>query len=169
MEINKKTFRNIFLGVAGCILLAVATLLGSVLIKAQIPQTLIAGLMTVITSKWMFLLLLNLAFLVVGMFMETVSAITILTPIIFPMAQAFGVNGIHLGIVMVFNLMIGVLSPPFGVVLFALVKVAKISMGKLIKELIPWFGILLVTLAILTIFPGISTLLPTMMGLGLTA
>jgi len=152
-----------------CILLAVATLLGSVLIKAQIPQTLIAALMTVITSKWMFLLLLNLAFLVVGMFMETVSAITILTPIIFPMAQAFGINGIHLGIVMVFNLMIGVLSPPFGVVLFALVKVAKITMGKLIKELIPWFGILLITLAILTIFPGISTLLPTMMGLGLTA
>ena len=117
----------------------------------------------------MFLLLLNLAFLVVGMFMETVSAITILTPIIFPMAQAFGVNGIHLGIVMVFNLMIGVLSPPFGVVLFALVKVAKITMGKLIKELIPWFGILLVTLAILTIFPGISTFLPTLMGLGLSA
>ena len=139
------------------------------LIKAHIPQTLIAALMTVITSKWMFLLLLNLAFLVVGMFMETVSAITILTPIIFPMAQAFDINGIHLGIVMVFNLMIGVLSPPFGVVLFALVKVAKITMGKLIKELIPWFGILLVTLAILTIFPGISTFLPTMMGLGLTA
>ena len=152
-----------------CILLAVATLLGSVLIKAQIPQTLIAALMSVIHSKWMFLLLLNLAFLVVGMFMETVSAITILTPIIFPMAQAFDINGIHLGIVMVFNLMIGVLSPPFGVVLFALVKVAKITMGKLIKELIPWFGILLITLAILTIFPGISTLLPTMMGLGLTA
>lgn len=149
-----------------CILLAVSTLLGSVLIKAQIPQVMIAALMTVIHSKWMFLLLLNLAFLVVGMFMETVSAITILTPIIFPMAQAFGVNGIHLGIVLVFNLMIGVISPPFGVVLFAVAKVSKLPMGRLIKALLPWFAFLLIALAILTIFPGISTLVPSMMNLG---
>ena len=149
-----------------CILLAVSTLLGAVLIKAQIPQKLIAGLMTVIHSKWTFLFLLNIAFLIVGMFMETVSAITILTPIIFPMAQQFGVNGVHLGIVMVFNLMIGVLSPPFGVVLFATAKVGKVPMGKLIKALIPWFVFLLIALAILTIFPGISTLIPSMMNLG---
>ncbi|MDD3347895.1 TRAP transporter large permease [Oscillibacter sp.] len=149
-----------------CILLAVSTLLGSVLIKANIPQTLIAGLMTVIHSKWTFLLLLNLAFLVVGMFMETVSAITILTPIIFPMAMAFGINGIHLGIMLVFNLMIGVISPPFGVVLFAVSKVGKLPMGRLIKALIPWFGVLLIALAILVIFPGLSTLVPSMMNLG---
>ncbi|MDD3347898.1 TRAP transporter large permease [Oscillibacter sp.] len=149
-----------------CILLAVSTLLGSVLIKANIPQTLIAGLMTVIHSKWTFLLLLNLAFLAVGMFMETVSAITILTPIIFPMAMAFGINGIHLGIVLVFNLMIGVLSPPFGVVLFAVSRVGKIPMGTLIKALVPWFGILLVALAILVIFPGLSTMMPALMKLG---
>ena len=152
-----------------CILLAVSTLLGSVLIKANIPQTLIAALMTVIHSKWMFLLLLNLAFLVVGMFMETVSAITILTPIIFPMAQAFGVNGIHLGIILVFNLMIGVLSPPFGVVLFAVSKVGKIPMGRLIKALVPWFGVLLIALAILVIFPGLSTFVPSLMNLGTNA
>ena len=152
-----------------CILLAVSTLLGSVLIKANIPQTLIAALMTVIHSKWMFLLLLNLAFLVVGMFMETVSAITILTPIIFPMAQAFGVNGIHLGIILVFNLMIGVISPPFGVVLFAVSKVGKIPMGRLIKALVPWFAVLLIALAILVIFPSLSTLIPSLMNLGTNA
>ncbi|MCI8416825.1 MAG: TRAP transporter large permease [Lachnospiraceae bacterium] len=149
-----------------CILLAVSTLLGSVLIKAQIPQTLIASLMSIITSKWMFLLLLCLALLVVGMFMETVAALTILTPIIFPMSQAFGINGIHLGIVMVFTLMIGVLTPPFGVVLFAVAKVGKLPMVDLIKALIPWFVFLLIALAILVVFPGISTLVPGMMKLG---
>ncbi|MBU5435133.1 TRAP transporter large permease [Pseudoflavonifractor sp. MSJ-37] len=149
-----------------CILLAVSTLLGSVLIKANIPQTLIAGLMTIIHSKWTFLLLLNLAFLVVGMFMETVSAITILTPIIFPMAQAFGVNGIHLGIILVFNLMIGVISPPFGVVLFAVSRVGKLPMGRLIKALIPWFIMLLVALTILVVFPDLSTFVPSLMKLG---
>ena len=149
-----------------CILLAVSTLLGSVLIKAQIPQTLIAALMSVIQSKWIFLLLINIALLIVGMFMETVSAITILMPIIFPMAQAFGVNGIQFGIVVVFNLMIGVLSPPFGVVLFAVAKVGKLPMGKLIKALIPWFVFLLIALAILVIFPDISTVIPNAMNLG---
>ena len=149
-----------------CILLAVSTLLGSTLIKAQIPQTLIAALMTVIHSKWVFLILVNIALLIVGMFMETVSAITILMPIIFPMAQAFGVNGIQFGIVVVFNLMIGVLSPPFGVVLFATAKVGKIPMAKLIKALIPWFAFLLIALTILVIFPGISTVIPNAMNLG---
>lgn len=149
-----------------CILLAASTLFGTALIKASIPQNLIAALMTVIHNKWVFLLLLNIALLIVGMFMETVSAITILTPIIYPMAVAFGINGIHLGIMMVLNLMIGVVSPPFGIVLFAISKVAKIDMGSLIKALIPWFITLLAALSILAIFPSISTILPTMMNLG---
>jgi len=149
-----------------CILLAVSTLFGTALIKASIPQDLIAALMTIIHNKWVFLLLLNIALLIVGMFMETVSAITILTPIIYPMAVAFGINGIHLGIMMVLNLMIGVISPPFGIVLFAVSKVAKIPMGNLIKALVPWFIALLVALSILVIFPSISTILPSMMNLG---
>ena len=81
-------------------------------------------------------------------------------------AQAFGVNGIQFGIIVVFNLMIGVLSPPFGVCLFAVSKVAKLPMGRLIRALVPWFVILLVALAIITIFPGVSTWLPSLMNLG---
>ena len=100
------------------------------------------------------------------MFMETVSAITILTPIVFPMAVAYGINPIHFGIVMVFNLMIGVISPPFGTCLFAVSKVGQISMTRLIKALGPWYILLVVTLAILVIFPQLSTLLPSMMSLG---
>ncbi len=149
-----------------CILLAVSTLFSAALIRATIPQTLIAALMEIITNKWVFLLLLNLVLLVVGMFMETVSAITILTPIIYPMAIAFGVDGIHLGIIIVLNLMIGVVSPPFGIVLFAISKVAKITMGDLIKALVPWFVALLLALLILTCFPIISTIVPSLMGLG---
>ena len=82
------------------------------------------------------------------------------------MAVAFGINGIHLGIMMVLNLMIGVISPPFGIVLFAVSKVAKIPMGSLIKALLPWFIALLVALSIIVIFPSISTILPSMMNLG---
>ena len=149
-----------------CILLAVSTFFGSALIRANVPQQLMESLMQVVDSKWVFWILFNLAFLIVGMFMETVSAITILTPIVFPMAMAYGIDPIHFGIVMVFNLMIGVISPPFGTCLFAVSKVGRISMTRLIKALVPWYLILIVALIILVIFPQISTLLPSMMSLG---
>lgn len=149
-----------------CILISAATLFGNVLVKGMIPQTLMKLVMGAIDSKIVFLLVVNVALLVVGMFMETVSAITILTPIILPVAIAFGVSPVHLGIIMVLNLMIGVISPPFGVVLFAINKVGEISFGRLIKALVPWLVILLAALLIITLFPQISTWLPTSVGLG---
>ena len=147
-----------------CAMVGIATLLGGVLTKAMIPQTVMRTLLGGIGSKWIFLLLLNLALLVVGMFMESASAITILTPIIYPAAMSFGVNGIQLGIIMILNLLIGVLSPPFGVVLFTLERVAKLPMARLVKALIPWFVLLLGSLAIITIFPQVSIFLPSLMG-----
>ena len=149
-----------------CILISAATLFGNVLVKAMIPQTLMKLVMGAINSKIIFLLAVNLALLIVGMFMETVSAITILTPIILPVAVAFGVHPVHLGIIIVLNLMIGVISPPFGVVLFAINKVGEISFGRLVKALIPWMIILLGALLIITVFPQISIWLPLSVGLG---
>lgn len=149
-----------------CILIATATLFGNVLTKAMIPQNILEFTMTFIHSKFMFLLVLNIMLLIVGMFMETVSAITILTPIVYPVAVAFGVSGIQFGVIMVLNLMIGVVSPPFGVVLFAITKVGKISFTRLVKALIPWYAVLLAALAVVTIFPGVTTWLPSMMSLG---
>lgn len=149
-----------------CILIAAATLFGNVLVKAMIPQTIMEFIVSNITNKYVFLLVLNLALLVVGMFMETVSAITILTPIILPVALAFGIDPVHLGIIMVLNLMIGVISPPFGVVLFAIVKFGEISFGRLVKALVPWFIILLVALLVVTVWPATVLWLPSTMALG---
>lgn len=148
-----------------CILISAATLFGNVIIKAMIPQTIMQNIMSGVSSKVIFLLILNVALLVIGMFMETVSAITILTPIILPIAVAFGVNPVHLGIIMVLNLMIGVISPPFGVVLFAINKVGEISMGRLVKALVPWFVLLGVALLVITFFPATCTWLPNVLGL----
>ena len=146
-----------------CILIAAATLFGNVIVKAMIPQHIMQTLVSSLSSKIIFLLVLNAALLVVGMFMETVSAITILTPIILPVAVAFGVNPVHLGIIMVLNLMIGVISPPFGVVLFAITKVGEISFGRLVKALLPWFVVLLVSLLIITFVPQTCLWLPSTM------
>ena len=105
----------------------------------------------------------NVALMVVGMFMETVSSITILTPIILPVAVAFGIDPVHLGIIMVLNLMIGVISPPFGVVLFAITRIGEISFGRLVKALIPWFIILIVSLLIVSFIPQTCLWLPSTM------
>lgn len=170
-EINFKEFTGVLKetvndAIGICILIASATLFGNVLVKAMIPQTVMEFVVNSIHSKYLFLLILNLALLVVGMFMETVSAITILTPIILPVAVAFGINPVHLGIILVLNLMIGVISPPFGVVLFAINRVGEISFGRLVKALIPWFIVLLISLLIVTLVPATCTWLPSMMKLG---
>ena len=146
-----------------CILLGSATLFGNVMIKAMIPQTIMKVIVNVIHNKIAFILVLNVALMVVGMFMETVSSITILTPIILPVAVAFGIDPVHLGIIMVLNLMIGVISPPFGVVLFAITRIGEISFGRLVKALIPWFIILIVSLLIVSFIPQTCLWLPSTM------
>jgi tripartite ATP-independent transporter DctM subunit len=163
VEIVKQTIID---AIGICILIAAATLFGSVMVKAMIPQSVLKFIMAGVHSKTVFLIVLNLALIVVGMFMETVSSITILTPIILPVALSFGIDPVHLGIVLVLNLMIGVLSPPFGVVLFAINRVGQISMARLIKSLAPWYVMLLLALIIVTFVPAVTTWLPGTMGLG---
>lgn len=149
--------------VAVCVLVAASTLFGAVIVRALIPQTLVELIVSAISNKYVFLIVLNLVLLVVGMFMETVSAITILTPIIVPIAKAFDINLVHLGVIMVLNLMIGVVSPPFGVVLFALNKVGSIPIGRLIKAMIPWYICLIIALALVSFFPALTLWLPSLM------
>lgn len=167
-EINFKGFVQILRetvvdAIGICILISAATLFGNVIVKAMIPQNLMKMIVGSISSKIVFLIVLNLALLVVGMFMETVSAITILTPIILPVAVAFGIDPVHLGIIMVLNLMIGVISPPFGVVLFAITKVGEISFGRLVKALLPWFAVLIISLLIISFVPQTCLWLPSTM------
>jgi tripartite ATP-independent transporter DctM subunit len=163
VEIVKQTIGD---AIGICILISAATLFGNVLVKAMIPQSILKFIIAGVHSKTMFLLILNFALLIVGMFMETVSSITILTPIILPVALSFGIDPVHLGIILVLNLMIGVLSPPFGVVLFAINRVGQISMARLIKSLAPWYVMLLLALIVVTFVPSLTTWLPGTMGLG---
>lgn len=120
-----------------------------------------------INSKTAFILMIVVVLLVMGMFMETVSAIAILTPIIVLIAEVLGISLIHLGIVIVLTLMIGVLSPPFGVVLFAVSRVGELPMGKLIRVLIPWFILLIAGVLVIALVPVTCTFLPTLAGLGI--
>jgi TRAP-type C4-dicarboxylate transport system permease large subunit len=116
-------------------------------------------------QAWVFLLLANGLMLVVGCFLEPTAAITILVPLLLPIAQQLGVDPVHFGLVMVLNLMIGLLHPPMGMVLFVLARVAKLSVERTTVAILPWLVPLLLGLIVITYVPGIVLWLPRLRGM----
>lgn len=110
------------------------------------------------------LLIINLILLVWGMFMDTAPSILVLVPILFPVAKAAGVDPIHFGVLTVTNLMIGMLTPPFGMALYTTQSVGKCKMVNLIRTLIPFIIMDFVILILITVFPDIVLTLPRMFG-----
>ncbi|MFN9475793.1 TRAP transporter large permease subunit, partial [Acidovorax sp.] len=124
--------------------------------RAVVPERLGRWLVSVLHSPAMFLLGVNAALFVIGMFIETSAAIIVLAPILAPVAMHFGVDPVHFGLIMVVNLALGMITPPFGVNLFAACTVARISLDRIIKHLLPFVCVILVCLLIITYIPGIS-------------
>ena len=114
-----------------------------------------------LTDKaWVFLLLANLLMLFVGCFLETTAAILILVPILMPIVLKLGIDPVHFGLIMVLNLMIGLLHPPLGMVLFVLARVSKLSVERTTIAIIPWLIPLLISLILITYIPSITLWLP---------
>jgi TRAP-type C4-dicarboxylate transport system permease large subunit len=107
-------------------------------------------------TKFTFLMGVNAALFVIGMFIETSASIVVLAPLLLPVALKFGVEPVHFGIIMVVNLALGMITPPFGVNLFAACAVAKLPLERLIKPLIPFVGVVIVCLMVITYWPGLS-------------
>ena len=147
------------------LIVAGATLFGDVVIRTLIPQHLVQVISGAITNPLVLLLVVNLMLLVLGLFLETIAAITITVPLLMPLIHAAGVDPVHFGVILVLNLMIGVLTPPFGIVLFVASYIGKIPVPKLSVALLPWILALFVALMIITYVPQISLFLPRMAGL----
>lgn len=147
------------------IILAAATLFGTVIVKTMIPQKLLTIVSASIHSKFVFLLVINIFLLIVGMFMESAAAITILTPIMMPMVTAFSINPVHFGIILTLNMVLGGLTPPFGIINLVCARVGRIPFGRLCKRMVPWFGCLLLSLLLVTFIPALSLWLPRTIGL----
>jgi len=103
----------------------------------------------------------HLFLLLVGCFIDATPALFILTPVFMPMVKQYGIDPIHFGVMMVLNLMIGLVTPPVGTVLYTLMRVTGVSMERLSYAMIPWYVPLLISLALVTVFPTISTWLPS--------
>jgi len=137
-------------------IIANAGLFAFLITRAGVPEAIGHWLESVLKSPAMFLLGVNAALFVIGMFIETSASIIVLAPILAPVAQHFGIDPVHFGLIMVVNLALGMITPPFGVNLFAACTVAKISLDRIVTQLIPFVLVVLGCLLIITYVPGLS-------------
>ncbi|MFY8082497.1 MAG: TRAP transporter large permease [Rubrivivax sp.] len=137
-------------------IIANAGLFAFLITRAGVPGAIGQWLEQVLQSPFYFLLGVNAALFIIGMFIETGAAIIVLAPILVPVAVHFGIDPVHFGTVVVVNLALGMITPPFGVNLFAACTVAKISLDRIIKDLIPFIGVILTCLMLISYIPEIS-------------
>jgi TRAP-type C4-dicarboxylate transport system permease large subunit len=142
------------------LIVAAASIFGWMLTATRTTEMIATWVLSVTSSPGTFLLLANLLMLFVGCFLEPTAAITILVPILLPIVHKLGIDPVHFGLVMVLNLMIGLLHPPMGLVLFVLARVARLSVERTTMAILPWLVPLLASLALVTYVPSISLWLP---------
>jgi tripartite ATP-independent transporter DctM subunit len=145
------------------IIVSGAALFGWILTIEQLPQIFTRTILSISTEPMVLLLIVNLMLLVVGMFIDSTTATLLVVPLIAAPLTLAGVDPVHLGIVVIFNLMIGILTPPMGLALFLIADIAKAPMPAILKALTPFYVPLFVSLAIITYFPELTLWLPKML------
>ncbi|MBD7975766.1 C4-dicarboxylate TRAP transporter large permease protein DctM [Serpens gallinarum] len=153
------------LGIMLMFIIANAMLFAHVLTTEQIPQQITGMVMGMGLEPWQFLLVVNIVLLIAGAFMEPSAVILILAPILFPIAMELGIDPIHLGIIMVVNMEIGLITPPVGLNLFVTSAVTGMTVPQVIRAAMPWLCLLLGFLVLVTYVPSISLGLPNWLGM----
>ncbi len=156
LEAGKLTIMLMFI-------IANALLLKHVLTEERIPQMITEAILAAGFGPLTFLIMVNVLLLIGGQFMEPSGLLIIVAPLVFPIAIALGIDPIHLGIIMVVNMEIGMITPPVGLNLFVTAGVAEMSIGRVIRAVLPWAGIMFLFLAIVTYVPIVSTWLPNLL------
>ncbi|SEJ83634.1 Sialic acid TRAP transporter permease protein SiaT [Marinovum algicola] len=146
-------------------IVAAASVFAWLLTISQATQMLSESLSTLTDNRYVFLLLVNLMLLVVGAFLDTTAAITILGPVLIPMAAGYDVHPVQLGIIFTLNLMIGLLTPPVGMILFVMARISRLSIEQVSLAVLPWLIPLIIALAIITLVPAVTLWLPQYLGL----
>jgi C4-dicarboxylate transporter DctM subunit len=159
-EINKVVLDASKVSIMLLFIIANAMLFAHVLTTERIPHHIAEMIVQWGLSPWMFLVVVNILLLIAGNFMEPSAILLIMAPILFPIALKLGIDPIHLGIIMVVNMEIGMLTPPVGLNLFVISGVTGNSMGWAIKACVPWLLVLLSFLMVITYVPQVSLFLP---------
>jgi tripartite ATP-independent transporter DctM subunit len=142
-------------------IVATSTIFAWILTANQVAESFASSLLNFTDNKIVVLLIITLIVLVIGCFMETLAAITILVPVLLPVAMAVGVDPVHFGIILIMNLMLGLLTPPVGLVLYVLSRVSGVPFERCVKATAPFLIPLIAVLMLLTFVPEISMWLPT--------
>ncbi|CDQ18482.1 TRAP transporter, DctM subunit [Halobacillus karajensis] len=161
LKMIPKIFLDSMVTTAGImILVGFANLFGWILVSEQIPQLVADTILAISENPIVVILLLNLLLLFVGTFMETIAALVILFPVLLPVATQIGMDPVHFGVLMVLNLMIGLSTPPVGVCLFVASSIGKVSIGRASKALLPFLGVSLLVLLLVSFVPQLTLFLP---------
>lgn len=146
-------------------MIGVSSIMSWVMAFANIPQKIAELLLGVTDSKIIILIIMNIILLLIGTFMDPIPAVLIFTPIFLPIVERFGMTPVHFGIMLVFNLCIGTITPPVGPILFTGCKVGRVSIEEVFKWLLPFYAVTILILFLVTFIPGFSLILPQAFGL----
>ena len=160
-----ETFWNLCLRVihdsaVAMFILSTATAFNWILTREQIPVRMGEYVLGLTQNPYLLLLIINIFFLILGCFMENTAILIIFTPILLPIVTRLGISPVHFGVIFVLNIMIGTLTPPFGIVLYMASAVSKLTIGQITRPLLPYIAILIVNLILVTYVPQISLFLP---------
>ncbi len=161
----KATFDTIETTASVLFIVTAASIFAWLLTTTQAAQALADWILSITSNKWVFLLLANLLILFVGCFIDTIAAITILVPILLPIVLKLGIDPVQFGLIVTLNLMIGLMTPPLGMVLFVLARISKLSVERATMAILPWLIPLLLGLVAITYIPALTLWLPQQMGL----
>jgi tripartite ATP-independent transporter DctM subunit len=143
-------------------IVGVAALYGLVAVQLQLPIMMADAITDFTTNTTLIIIMLVLLLLIVGTFMETIAAISILVPVLMPVLEISGIDPLHFGVIMILTLMLGLLTPPFGVILFVLEKVTDATIEEVMKAVLPFYLPILAVLGLIIVFPEIVTMVPEM-------
>lgn len=163
-QFYKVTIDTIETTAAVLLIVGAASLFGWVLTTTRLAETAAEALLSLTTNRYVILLLINVLLLVVGCFLEPIASISILVPVLMPVITKVGIDPVHFGVMMTLNLMIGLLHPPLGMVLFVLARIAKLSLERTTMAILPWFIPLMLSLIAITLIPDLTLWLPRMLG-----
>ncbi|HEX5932570.1 MAG TPA: TRAP transporter large permease [Pseudorhizobium sp.] len=161
----KASFDTIETTASVLFIVTTATIFAWLLTVSQAAQMFSNFMFSLTDNWWTFLIIVNIVLLIVGAFLDTIAAISILVPILMPIAARYGIDPVHMGLILTLNLMIGLLTPPVGVVLFVLSRISKLSIERTALAILPWMVPLFVALLLITFIPQITLWLPTQFGL----
>ncbi|MEC5293118.1 MULTISPECIES: TRAP transporter large permease [unclassified Aurantimonas] len=164
-DLPELILRTASLSAAVMLIIGTASIFGWIIANANIPEMLASWMRSWSSEAWVFLVVVNIVFLIIGMFMESIAAILIIVPVLMPIAIEFGIDPIHFGLILVMNLAIGMVTPPYGISLFVAASVAERNVLLVAKRLLlPWLAMMAI-LILVTFVPEVGLMLPRLAGL----